>query len=62
MSKKWEIKSCEISFEKVSAEEFKQIIDEFAELVYGYLCQLSESSLTPEIRSPISAERTGTDG
>jgi hypothetical protein len=62
MSKKWEIKNCENLFEKVSLEEFKQIIDEYAELVYGYLCQLSESSLDPEIRSPISAERTGTDG
>lgn len=61
MSKSWEIKSCEVLFEKVSTEEFKQIIDEFAELVYGYLCQLSESSLEPEIRSLIVAERTGTD-
>lgn len=61
MPKMSEIKNCEVLFEKVSAEEFKQIIDEFAELVYGYLCQLSESSLEPEIHSPIVVERTGTD-
>ena len=62
MSKKWEIKNCEVVFEQIAAEEFKQIIDEYAELVYGYLCQLSELSLDPEIRSPITVERTGTDG
>lgn len=61
MSKKWEIKSCEIVFAELPIEEFKQIIDEFAELVYDYLCQLSESSLAPEIRSPNMVERTGTD-
>lgn len=61
MLKKWEIKKNEDEYVIVENEEFKIAIDEFAEIVYGYLCQLCEPSLAPEICAVNPARKTGTD-
>jgi hypothetical protein len=47
----------------VRDEEFEQLLDEWAEIVYCYLCQLSEKkTLVTEAFTPLAAERTGTNG
>lgn len=48
---------------RVSIEEYNQRLDETAEMVYRYFCQLLEDQvLAPETNVEESAGRTGTDG
>ena len=55
--------SIEVSYVTVRDEEFEQLLDEWAEIVYSYLCQLSEKkTLVTEPFTPLAAERTGTNG
>ena len=52
-----------IDYVTISNEEFQQLLDEWAEIVYCHLCQLSEEkTLVTETLSPLAAERTGTNG
>ncbi len=63
MKKSWEIKKYEIISMRVEFEEYTQLLEEMAELVYGYLCQLPEkNSLAPETNTALAVGRTGTDG
>lgn len=63
MKKTWNCSSVEIIHSIISAEECNQILDEWAEIVYRHLCQLSEDqSMVPETYAANAAERTGTDG
>jgi hypothetical protein len=56
-------KSVEVSYVTIRDEEFEQLLDEWAEIVYCHLCQLSEKkTLVTETFTPHMAERTGTDG
>ncbi len=53
----------EITYVTIGDEEFEQLLDEWAEIVYRYLCQLSEKqTLVTESSPPLAAERTGTNG
>ena len=63
MKKKWEAKEVIHDFSTISTEEYNQLLDEWAEIVYGYLCQLSEKKVLVTNNSmPNKAGRTGTDG
>ena len=55
--------SIEVSYVTIRDEEFEQLLDEWAEIVYCYLCQLSENkTLVTETLTSLAAERTGTNG
>ena len=43
MKKTWDVKDVEIVPMRVSVEEYSQRLDEVAELVYRYFCQLLEN-------------------
>lgn len=63
MKKTWNCSSVDLFHSPVSAEEYNQILDEWAEIVYRHLCQLSENLPdVPETYAAQAAERTGTDG
>jgi hypothetical protein len=63
MRKAWECSYVEVVHSRLSNAEFEQILDEWSEIVYRYLCQLSESqSEVSETIPAETAERTGTDG
>ena len=63
MKKSWEVKKYEIISMRVEFEEYNQLLEEMAELVYVYLCQLPEKeSLAPETSTALAVGRTGTDG
>lgn len=62
MKKSWDIESFEMTPMRVSFEEYNQLLDEMAELVYGYLCQLHETPLASEMDVTTVTERTGSDG
>lgn len=62
MKKSWDIESYEMIPMRVESEEYNQLLDEMAELVYGYLCQLHETTLASEIDVTQVTERTGSDG
>lgn len=53
----------EVNYVIVSNEEYNQLLAEWAEIVYCYLCQLSEKEiLAPATLPPFMAtERTGTN-
>lgn len=51
------------AYTMVRREEFEQILDEWAEVVYLVYSQLCENeSLVSETSNPYGEERTGTDG
>lgn len=59
----WEFPQVEIDHAIVPDEEFNQLLDEWAEIVYRYLCQLTEIKTCGSRNSmPFEAGRTGTDG
>ncbi len=63
MKRIWEFTQVEIDHVIVPDEEFNHRLDEWAEIVYGYLCQLSEKQAKASQHSmPEMAGRTGTDG
>lgn len=63
MKKTWDFSQVEINHVIVPDEEFNQLLDEWAEIVYDYLCQLSEKQAEVFRNSmPYKAERTGTNG
>jgi len=63
MKRAWNCSSVEIIHSTIPTEEYNQILDEFAEVVYRHLCQLSENQAeAPETYSATAAERTGTHG
>ncbi len=63
MKKSWEVKKYEIISMRVEFEEYNQLLEEMAELVYVYLCQLPEKeSFAPETNTALAVGRTGTDG
>lgn len=63
MKKTWSGSSVELIHSMISLEEYNQILDEWAEIVYRHLCQLSENqSKVPETLQPCAGERTGTNG
>lgn len=63
MKKTWSCSSADLFHSIASTEEYNQILDEWAEIVYRHLCQLSENQPeVPETLLPYNGERTGTDG
>ncbi|MCO5114331.1 MAG: hypothetical protein M9899_09150 [Bdellovibrionaceae bacterium] len=65
MKKSWDVKDVEIIPMRVSIEEYNQRLDEAAEMVYRYFCQLLENQvLAPETLNveEYHKQRTGTDG
>ena len=62
MKKTWDVSEIEIIPMRVSPEEYNQLLEEFAEMVYTYFSQLSENqTLAPETNTAIAVGRTGTD-
>ena len=58
MKKTWECSQVEVVHSSISVEENNQLLDEWGEVIYHYLCQLSEkNSVVPESLT----KRTGTD-
>lgn len=63
MKKTWECSQVEVVHSRDTIEEYKQRLDEWAEIIYRYLCQLPENqSKGSETMTARTAERTGTDG
>lgn len=63
MKRTWECLSIEVVHSRENVEEYEQRLDDWAEIVYRYLCQLPENqSEAPETNTARTAERTGTDG
>lgn len=65
MKKTWDVKDVEMIPMRVSIEEYNQRLDEAAEMVYRYFCQLLEGqSKAPETLNAekFREKRTGTDG
>lgn len=62
MEKSWVIEQIEMIPMRVEFEEYNQLLDEMAELVYGYLCQLHETPKASEMDVTQVTERTGSDG
>ena len=64
MKKTWSCSSVELIHSILPTEEYDQILDEVAEIVYRRFCQISEISLeAPELEPALGAEnRTGTNG
>lgn len=62
MKKRWEPKKVIHDFSTIPTEEYKLILEEFAELIYRDFCQLrTDEPLAHVTTSPV-VERTGTDG
>lgn len=61
MKKSWELEKCEIIPMRVPTEEYEQILDEVAELVYCYICQLQDKTKASEFLMDQPIKRTGTD-
>ena len=63
MKKTWNPSRVEIFHSTVSLEEYEQLLDEWAAIVYRHLCQLTEDQAKVSRNSmPLAAERTGTNG
>ncbi len=63
MKKTWSVNQVEIMPVEISDEEYNQLLDEMAEMVYRYFCQLSENqSKAPVTNTTPVVGRTGTDG
>lgn len=58
MKRKWEATQVEDVHSILPSEEYNQILEELAEMVYRYLCQLQEN----QSEAPELLQRTGTDG
>lgn len=59
MKRTWECTQVEIVHSILPDEEYNQILEEYAEMVYCYFCQLQE--IKPEAPELLT-KRTGTDG
>ncbi len=62
MKKKWEPKTVSHDFSIISSEEYKQVLEEFAEMIYGSFSQLQKIESTDRVPETQSVDRTGTDG
>ena len=63
MKRIWEFTQVEIDHVIVPVEEMDQRLEEWAEVVYRHLCQLSEKDFKVSRNSiPIEGGRTGTHG
>ncbi len=60
MKRTWEIPKVKIEHAIITNEEFDQLLDGWAEIVYRHFCQLQEEDQA-EV-SVTSMKRTGTDG
>ena len=60
MKRIWEKPQIEIEHEILRDEEFEQLLDEWAEIVYRHFCQLQSEDLV--LDSLTLMKRTGTDG
>ena len=60
MKRVWEKPQIEIEHAILQNEEFEQLLDEWAEIVYRHFCQLQNEDLV--LDSPTLMKRTGTDG
>lgn len=61
MKKTWELEQYEIIPMRVPTEEYEQLLDEVAELVYCYICQFQDKTKASEISMDQTIKRTGTD-
>lgn len=61
MKKTWELESYENIPMRVPTEEYKQLLDEVAELVYSYIRQLQDKTKASEFLMDQPIKRTGTD-
>lgn len=59
MKRVWEWSQIEVTHAIIRKEEFNQVLDEWAEIVYRRLCQLCETEAQVSLTSN---GRTGTDG
>ena len=59
MKKIWEIPQIELNHAIIPDEEFDQLLDEWAEIVYCHLCQLPTNHA---LVSETLMKRTGTNG
>ncbi len=60
MKKTWNCSSVDLIHSTLPIEEYNQLLDEWAEIVYRHFCQLSETKLKVPETNPALAERTGT--
>lgn len=62
MKKIWDVSHIEVIHAILNSEEYKQTLDEWAEVLYRYLSQLSDNqnSKVSETHTALEA-RTGTD-
>ncbi len=64
MKKTWDVKDFEIIPMRIPTEEYNQLLDETAELVYRYFCQLCEIKNLAPVTDTVNQtheKRTGTD-
>lgn len=62
MKRIWERSHVEVVHSRVTTEEYNQLLEEWAEMVYQYLCQLPEKSPeVPNLTAQTEHKRTGTD-
>lgn len=63
MRRSWERSQIEVIHSTVTAEEYNRLLEEWAEVVYLHLCQLSEIDTLVPIQTALNEQkRTGTDG
>lgn len=62
MKKKWEPKVVNHDFSIIPTEEYKLILEEFAELIYRDFCQLQKDESLDRVLESTGVERTGSDG
>ena len=63
MKKTWDCARIEVVHSRVSTEDYNQLLEEWAEVVYQYLCQLHEiKPEVPNLTASKEQKRTGTDG
>ena len=60
MGRVWEKAQIDTTFTMIPTEEYNQLLDEWAETVYGYFCQLHNRDHA--LVSETLTKRTGTDG
>ncbi len=64
MKKTWDVSRIDIVHSMITTEEYQQLLDEWAEIVYRHLCQLHDDhSKVPNFNSASNEqERTATYG
>ncbi len=63
MKRTWEFTQVEITHATIPEDQFNQLLDEWAEIVYRHLCQLTEDQAKGfRNQMPNEAGRTGTNG